>query len=445
MRPNPETDGETMFIAAAEDLVRNGYAYIEVARTPDGKLGYLYHIPASTVRKTKKDRESTTVTECIVREGKTIDVPYKRNFRRYGMKVDSAATTVYFKEFKDPRTIDKRDGRKATNRLARNNVANEIIEFSKYEPNHVYSLPLWINQLPAILGSRLSEEVNLDFFENNAIPAMLLLVSGGALTEDSVNDLQKKFNSIKGTNSVQKVLIVEATGDDSAVAIGGTVPTPKLEAKPMTNDRQNDSLFREYNKDNKESIQCTFRLPDVLLGKTADYNRATAYAAIIVAEAQVFNPLRRTIESVINRCIIVDEKGLPDPHWEFVFKPTKLLNEETVFQAIDKGIKSGAATPKDIAEIIRDNFNINIPIEDKDWSDDMPSLALSKGLEIMYNKVAEAGNVLDIGIPEGTFKALTAPKGTNALPKDGLAVYDSEADVPTGIEVAPTDTDDSIG
>lgn len=405
-RPNPETDGETMFLSIAEDLVRVGYAYCEVSRTPTGNLGYLYHIPASTVRKSRKERVPHTVTEYIVRNGETIKVPYKRKFRRYGMKAGLELQTIYFKEFKDPRTVDKRSGRKASNRLKRDNVANEIIEFSKYEPNHTYSLPLYINQLPAILGSRLAEEVNLDFFESNAIPAMLLLVSGGALTQDSVNDLQKKFNSIKGKNSVQKILIVEAMGDEGLTPMGGAVPSPKLDAKPMTHDRQNDSLFREYNKDNNSSIQCAFRMPDVLLGKTADYNRATAYASIIVAEAQVFNPLRRTIESVINRCIIVDEKGLPDEHWEFVFKPTKLLNEETVFQAIDKGIKAGVATPKDIADIIRDNFNIDIPVDEKDWANDVPSLGFSKGLEAMYNALAEAGKVLNVDIPDDMFTTL---------------------------------------
>lgn len=430
-RPNPETDGDTMFLAIAEDIVRNGYAYMEVARTPKGEVGYLYHIPASTVRKSKKERTPTTVMETIIRNGNELTVPYKRKFRRFGMRAGLELQTIYFKEFKDPRTIDKRSGRKANVRLARENLANELISFSPYEPNHVYPLPLWINQLPAILGSRLSEEVNLDFFESNAIPAMLLLVSGGALTEDSVNDLQKKFNSIKGQNSVQKILIVEAMGDDSAISLGGSVPPPKLEAKPMTHDRQNDSLFREYNKDNKESIQCAFRLPDVLLGKTADYNRATAYAAIIVAEAQVFNPIRRTIESVINRCILVDEKGLPDKHWKFVFKPTKLLNEETVFNAINNGIKSGAATPKDIADIIRDNFNIDIPVDEKDWANDVPSLGFSKGLEIMYNKLAEAGKIINVDIPEDRFSALVAPSGATGMPKDGIVTYEDESDILT--------------
>lgn len=416
-RPNPDTDGDAFFKAIAEDIIRKGYAYMEVARTPKGDLGYLYHIPASTVRKSRKDKTPITIDTYKHIDLKPVKIPYKKKFRTYGMKADSHMSTVYYKEFRDPRTINKNTGSPTKGRIKQSDVANEIIEMSSYEPGHVYSLPLWINQLPAILGSRLSEEVNLDFFENNAIPAMLVMVSGGGLTQESVDDLQKKFNSLKGSDSVQKILIIEATGDDQLVQLGGTVPAPKIEAKPMTHDRQNDALFRDYNKDNKESVQCAFRLPDVLLGKTADYNRATAYAAIIVAESQVFEPIRKTIESKINSSFIVDEHGIPDEHWEFKFKPTKLLNEETVFNSIDRGIKSGVATPKDIADIIRDNFNIDIPTDNKDWSEYIPAVGMEKGLEIMFNTMAQSGQVLNVDIRDEDFQTVKIPDPTKTNPR----------------------------
>lgn len=424
-RPNPDTSGDEFFMAITEDIVRKGGAYSEISRTPDGGLGYLYHIPSSTIRKSRKEKTPYTIDTFRHVDGKAFKIPYKKKFRTYGMKADSDLSTVYFKEFKDPRNIDKTTGLVAKGRTKKSKLANEILEFSSYEPGHVYSLPLWINQLPAILGSRLSEEVNLDFFENNAIPAMLVMVSGGGLTQDSIDDLQKKFNSLKGDKSVQKILIIEATGDDQLVQLGGSIPAPKIEAKPMTHDRQNDALFRDYNKDNKESIQCAFRLPDVLLGKTADYNRATAYAAIIVAESQVFEPIRKSIESRINNCILVDKNGLPDEHWEFKFKPTKLLNEDTVFNSIDRAIKAGVATPKDVADVIRDNFNIDFPTDAKDWSEFIPSIGMEKGLEIMFNTMAQSGQVLNVDIRDEDFQKVkvvdpgkTNPRATSRKPRE---------------------------
>lgn len=439
-RPNPDMDGDSFFKALAEDMFRKGYASIEVSRTPSGDIGYLYHVPSSTVRKSKKEEKPITIDTYKLINGKPKKINYKKKFRTYGMKVDSDMSTVYYKEFNDPRNVDKRTGKPFNGRVSRTNLANEIVDISSYEPGHVYSLPLWINQLPAILGSRLSEEVNLDFFENNAIPAMLIMVSGGGLTQESVNDLQKKFNSLKGSTSVQKILIVEATGDDQLVQLGGSIPAPKITAKPMTHDRQNDALFRDYNKDNKDSIQCAFRLPDVLLGKTADYNRATAYASIIVAESQVFEPIRKVIEAKINSCFIVDENGMPDEHWEFKFKPTKLLNEDTVFNSINWAIKSGVATPKDIADIIRDNFNIDIPTDKKDWAAVIPAVGMEKGLEIMFNTMSQSGKVLNVDIEDQHFQEVKVvdptannnKRATKRKPKESTATR-SPATPDTGV------------
>lgn len=403
-RPNPETDGDSFFKALTEDIVRKGYAYSEVSRTPKGEFGYLYHLPSSTLRKSRKQDKYVPTDIYKIVNGKPVKITYKKKFRIYGMKVDADMETVYFKEFNDPRNISKTTGLVSKGRTAKSDLANEIIEFSEYEPGHVYALPLWINQLPAILGSRLSEEVNLDFFENNAIPAMLIMVSGGGLTQESIDDLQKKFNSLKGEKSVQKILIIEATGDDQLVQLGGSIPAPKIEAKPMIHDRQEDALFSQYAKDNNSSVQCAFRLPDVLLGKTADYNRATAYASIIVAESQVFEPIRKMIEAKVNSCLIVDDNGLPDEHWEFKFKPTKLLNEETVFNSIDVAISSGVATPKDVADIIRDNFNIDIPTDNKDWAEKIPAIGMDKGLEIMFTTMAQSGQVLNVDIDPKHFQ-----------------------------------------
>ncbi len=424
-RPNPDTDGESFFRDITEDIVRLGYAYIEVTRTSTGDIGYLYHVPACTVRKSKVDDEAVAIDEYVVRNGKVKKVEgYKKRFRRYGMKAGARLNTVYFKEFKDPRTIDKRTG-KVDPSCPVEFRASEILEISKYEPNHIYALPSWINQLPAILGSRLAEEVNLSFFESNAIPAMLLMVSGGGLTPESIDNLQRKFNQLQGKESVQKILIVEATGDEQAAQIGGTIPPPRIEAKTMVHERQSDALFKDYNEDNNKSIQCNFRIPDVILGKTHNINRATAYASIVVAESQVFNPIRRMIEAKINSVFLVDSKGLPDKHWEFKFKPTKLLNEETVFNSIDRGIKSGVATPKDVANILRDNFNVDIPTENKEWVDDIPALALPKALQTAFEKLAATGKVINMNLSDTDLMQLTVAEGSTGMPQFGTVLTDS--------------------
>jgi capsid portal protein len=99
-----------------------------------------------------------------------------RYFRRYAQISPGTLERVYFKEFGDPRIIDPKTGEVAPD-LPFEEQATEIYMDAQYIPGHLYGVPKWIGILPAILGSREAEEVNLNFFRENAIPAMAVLVS----------------------------------------------------------------------------------------------------------------------------------------------------------------------------------------------------------------------------------------------------------------------------
>jgi capsid portal protein len=67
---------------------------------------------------------------------------------------------------------------------------------------------------------------------------------------------------------------------------------------------ERDMGFANYSARVDDVIRGAFRLPPILVGQVADVNRATAEASIDLAESQVFAPLRRRIEHVINARIL---------------------------------------------------------------------------------------------------------------------------------------------
>ena len=75
---------------------------------------------------------------------------------------------------------------------------------------------------------------------------------------------------------------------------------PEVEIKDLANILQKDELFQEYQENSRKKVQSTFLLPDLYVGYTTDFNRATAQTAVEVTEKQVFQPERNSLAWIIN-------------------------------------------------------------------------------------------------------------------------------------------------
>lgn len=279
-------------------------AYIEVVRDPAGRVIQVNHLPAITVRITKIDPEPVIVTTKIRRGGKDVSLKSYKHFRRFVQIKSDGYTKVYFKEFGDPRSIDPRTGKVNPN-LTVDEAATEIIHYSEYNPNSIYGVPGWYTQLPSIIGSRQSELTNLDFFENNAIPALAVLVAGGLLTEDTVDLLENNFSNIKGRGSINKVAILEASPNMDAVGQSGSVPTPTIKLEPLYAQRQQDATFQDYDASCAQKIMSSFRLPPVYVAGSKDYTYAchSDRTSVVTSTGKVkFTDVDNTDLDVITYC-----------------------------------------------------------------------------------------------------------------------------------------------
>lgn len=388
-------NGEYSFIELRSRLRADretfGASYMEVLRDNEGAPASFHHLPAFHMRKTKKLSDPITVTTKVWRAGKLVEMKRSRRFRLYVQRV--GGRTVYFKELGDPRTIDyltgqviDTTGKAVANRV--NRAASEVLEFSEYTPGFTYGLPRWINQLPAVIGSREAEVTNLSFFKDNAIPAMAILVAGGALTEASSQLVDSAFAQHKGRSSMNRVLVLEALGDEQAADSDGKIPPPTVTMQPLTGDRQGDALFSQYDKDNHVKIRSSFRLPPLFLGRSEDYTRASAEVSMVVAETQVFGPERNVFDEVVNAKLLLDKEGVPARYWRVRSNPARMVAPEALLEALTTFDNMGAMTPNIAIGLANELFNLSIEEVEDDWGN-LPFAFATQGATANLNVAAD--------------------------------------------------------
>ena len=141
------------------------------------------------------------------------EITRKRKFRKYCQDINGK--TVYFKEFGDPRVMDKRNGEYVGEGGAvdLDNQANEIMEFAI--GTMPYGEVRWIGQILGVDGSRRAEYLNNNYFKNGRHTPLMILIKGGTLTDDSFTKLTEYMNGIKGEAGQHAFIVLEAESVDN--------------------------------------------------------------------------------------------------------------------------------------------------------------------------------------------------------------------------------------
>ena len=188
--------------------------------------------------------------------------------------------------------MDRRDGKYLSSgeTLELDYQANEILEFAiGTEP---YGEVRWIGQVLGVDGSRKAESLNNNYFENGRHTPLMIMIKGGTLTDESFEKLQQYMNDIKGAAGQHAFIILETESSDGRVDFDQS-DKPEIEVKDLANILQKDELFQNYLDNNRRKVQSSFQLPDLYVGYTTDFNRATAQTAQEVTEEQVFQRRER--------------------------------------------------------------------------------------------------------------------------------------------------------
>lgn len=292
-----DTFTETL-IKVWRDYEVTGNGYIEVGRKKDGKIGYVGHIPAQTVRIRRK------------RDGFV---------QMSGFKVQFFANFGYAND-KNPLGGDK---------------PNEIIHLKRYSPTSTfYGVPDVVAAKQAIAGNEFASRYNLDYFENKAVPRYAIILKGarlGATAEDSL--LSFFETSLKGQN--HRSIYIPLPGDTAE---------NKVEFKLQAIEAgTQDSSFNNYRKANIADILMAHRVPISKVSVAEGASLAIARDADKTFKEQVCAPEQRIAEKKINRIV----KDLTDA-FDFKLNEMTLTDENTQSQIYERYRKTGVLTGNEV-------------------------------------------------------------------------------------------------
>ena len=341
------------------DYESYGFSFLEIIKNGRGQITLIKHIPSYGMRIMYRQGKDIEIKRTVVRGGSRSVVREYKRFRKYAQEINGRK--IYFKELGDPRKMDYTNGRYETNeyKVSRDREATEVVHHKQYSED-AYGVPRWISQLPSILGSREAEEVNLNYFEDNMVPPIILSVAGGALSRGSYAELKQLLEEGGiGKDRQNKILLIEAVPRVTNIDDKSTNVT--LQVDKLTDQRPSDSLFSAYDDANIAKVRSSFRLPPVVIGLSQDVNFATANVSAFVAETQVFLPERKIHDEFLNKKIINSALGLNLQTVKLESKGPSITNPEQVIKSMTALNVMGGITPRTAIQTINETMELSIP------------------------------------------------------------------------------------
>lgn len=335
-----------------------GFSFVEIIRNGRGVVSMMRHGKSNRIRVCTPSGEVVTVTNTVERGGKRSRVRENKRFRKYVEQV--GGRKIYYKEFGDPRRLSFITGKYDTpdHPVGVEDEATELLHDRQFSED-AYGIPRWISQLPNILGSRESEEVNLRYFEDNTVPPLILTVAGGRLTRSSYQEVKQLIEQQGvGKDRQHKMLLIEAVPATTDIDGKGSV---QLKIDKLTDTRQGDGLFRDYDVSNRDKIRGAFRLPPVLVGQSQDVTFATANVSVHMAETQVFAPERRGHDEFWNIRLVNNPRGLNLRTVKLESRGPESTSPEQIVKTLTATNVMGGVTPRSSISAINETFQLDLP------------------------------------------------------------------------------------
>jgi len=296
---NDEDTFSTVLQKVMIDAESTGNGYIEIGRTVTGDIGYVGHIPSTTIR-------------------------VRRNRDGYVQIVGEKV--VFFRNFGEVNT---------PNPLTNDPRPNELIHIKIYSPkNSYYGVPDTVASAVPMVGNELAGKYNVDYFENKAVPRYVVLTKGAKLSSDSED---KMFAFLQGGLRGQnhRTLYIPLPGDTDQNKVD-------FEMKPIENGIQ-DGSFEKYRKANKEDILMAHQVPQSKVGGGAGMAIAASLASDRTFKEQVCRPRQRMLEKLINK-IVKERTDIV----KFKFNELSLTDEVAQSQIDERYLRNQVIVPNEV-------------------------------------------------------------------------------------------------
>jgi PBSX family phage portal protein len=282
------------------DVQATGNGYMEIGRKVTGEIGYIGHIPSTTMRVRRLNDGYVQIIQ-----------PSVTYFRNFGAKNQNPVTT------------DTRP--------------NEVIHFKQYSPlNTYYGVPDIISALSSLIGDQLASNYNIDYFENKAVPRYIITLKGAKLSADAEDKMFRFLQTgLKGQS--HRTLYIPLPGDTENNKV-------EFDMKPIENGVQEGS-FKEYRLQNRNDILVAHQVPLSKLGGGDSGSIANALAQDRTFKEQVSRPAQNEISKLINK--IVREKT---DILELKFNELTLTDEISQSQILERYVKTQVMMPNEARE-----------------------------------------------------------------------------------------------
>jgi PBSX family phage portal protein len=283
------------------DYESTGNGYLEIGRTALGQIGYVGHVPATTIRVRR------------LRDG---------YLQIIGNKV------VYFRNF----------GAKNPNPITGDPRPNEIIHYKSYSPlNTFYGIPDILSAVSSLIGDSLAAQYNIDYFQNKAVPRYIITLKGAKLSADA-EDKMFRFLQTGLRSQSHRTLYIPLPGDSDGNKVD-------FKMEPIENGIQ-DGSFKEYRKQNRDDILIAHQVPISKLGGT-DSGLAAAMSQDRTFKEQVSRPSQKHLEKIVNK--IIKEKT---DVLELKFNELTLTDEIAQSQILERYVRNKIMVPNEARDLL---------------------------------------------------------------------------------------------
>lgn len=257
---NEEDEFTETLIKVWTDYESTGNGYLEVGRKTNGEIGYIGHVPATSMRVRRL---------------------------RDGFVQIIANQVVFFRNFGDKST---------PNPVGGDRRPNEVIHIKKYSPtNGYYGVPDIISALTSVVGNEFSAKFNLDYFENKAVPRYVIIIKGGKLSPRAEQSILEFFqSSLRGKN--HRTLYVPLPADEADKKVS-------FEMKPVETGVQ-DASFNNYRKANLNEILMAHGVPITKVAFADGISLAASRDLDKTFKEQVCRPEQKIFEGKLNKIIL---------------------------------------------------------------------------------------------------------------------------------------------
>lgn len=340
-----------------------GNGYWEVLSDSEGAPQQIVQIPSYAVAIGKIDKKFTEFKLKLVdpETFEIVEIKRQKKFRRFAQVTHAGKIVVWFKEYGDPRQINRetgevhdpealdRDGKPLGN-LDPEKQAQEIIHYKIHSDRTPYGIPRWISRLVPILSNRKAEEVNF-FTIDTHIPSLMIMVEGGQLTDGSIERLAEMIEtSISMSPNRTAFVILEAESAEGVTLLPGQPGTPKIAVKELANSQISEEMYTTLDENGQKKVIRAFRLPQLFVAREEGLTKGAGVVSRQLGNEQVFAPERQLVDWTMNRLMV----DMGARFHLFKSKAPNVTDNAEVIRLMLAAEKSGAMSPRRADVIVTD-------------------------------------------------------------------------------------------